>query len=165
MMQNQDAVLAVLHVNKFRRVLGIAMLATAAVVLVKAAVEVSGGSLILTVILLALAAGVAWAGAAFYRATSTGLIFTADGLFDQAGNLLVAADNIRELDRGSFGIRPTNGLALLLHQPVPFAWKPGLYWAYKRRVGIGGANSKAAGKAFGDCIVIFLAERKAALQQ
>ncbi|HSF93004.1 MAG TPA: hypothetical protein VLA51_12490, partial [Paracoccaceae bacterium] len=112
--------------------------------------------------MLLIGAGMLWLAWRYWNATSSGLIFTGAGLFRQDGTLIIPAAAIEDLDRTTFGFRPTNGFVLKLNRPVGRAWQPGVYWSYGKSFAVGGANSKVAGKAFGDGIVMYLVEKKAA---
>lgn len=72
------------------------------------------------------------------RATRGQLILTADALVDADGTVLAKTDDIQSVNRGAFAIKPSNGFMLILSQPAPRAWRPGLWWRLGRRVAVGG---------------------------
>lgn len=107
--------------------------------LARAAIVVLGGLLILHA----------------YRTSQLGndaLILTEDGLWVEGGPQLAALDDIEMVQVGAFTIKPSNGFALVLENPVPAKWVPGLYWCVGRRIGVGGATQPAQAKAMAEMI-------------
>lgn len=94
-----------------------------------------------------------------FRVTKTGLYLTKEGLFDGEGTRICALDNMREVDRGLFAFKPSNGFLLRLREPVGYGWAPGLYWRIGKRLGVGGATQPAQAKAMADIIDVMILER------
>lgn len=93
------------------------------------------------------------------RVTATGLFLTRKGLFDGQGTLICALYNMREVDRGVFAFKPSNGFLVRLVEPEPKGWAPGLYWRLGKRLGIGGATHPAQNKAMAEAIEMLIMER------
>lgn len=93
------------------------------------------------------------------RVTATGLYLTRQGLFDGHGTLICALYNMREVDRGVFAFKPSNGFLVRLAEPEPKGWAPGLYWRLGKRLGIGGATHPAQNKAMAEAIEMLIMER------
>lgn len=93
------------------------------------------------------------------RVTATGLFLTRQGLFDGQGTLICALYNMREVDRGVFAFKPSNGFLVRLVEPEPKGWAPGLYWRLGKRLGIGGATHPAQNKAMAEAIEMLIMER------
>jgi hypothetical protein len=110
---------------------------------------------------LGLALGVAALALAaiVWRATSVGLVLTAEALRDGAGRLLTPVAAIEAVDRGAFAFKPSNGFGLRLAAPVPMGWAPGLWWRFGRKLGVGGITSGVEARHMAQTISALLAER------
>ncbi len=96
------------------------------------------------------------------RATAGHIELTRAGLRDQDGLEMVALDNIRQVERGVFALKPSNGFVLRLHRPVAGReWRPGLWWRYGKRLGVGGVTSGSKTKSMAEIISALMAERDA----
>jgi len=93
------------------------------------------------------------------RVTKTGLYLTSEGIFDGKGTQICALSNIRNVDRGLFAFKPSNGFLVRMHQSLGTAWAPGVYWRFGKRLGVGGATQPAQAKAMADIIDIMILER------
>ena len=116
-----------------------------------------------SLLLVAIGAAVVWQALVFYRATSAALVLTEEGLFDTNGAELARLDNIAKVDRGFFAFKPSNGFMILLKKPRERVWRPGLWWRFGRRVGVGGATSGKAARDMADVIAILQTDRGAEL--
>lgn len=153
----QDAVLARLEPSAFRIWMAVLAAATLTALLGSFAITATSGGQ-----RLALGICTLLAGAATYLLWQRGrgaLVLTPDGLFDETGTEIVGMAEIAEVDRGAFAFKPSNGFGVKLIGQRRFAWRPGLWWAYGSRIGIGGLTSAAAGKAMADQLAIALSER------
>ncbi|EYD72704.1 hypothetical protein Lokhon_01507 [Limimaricola hongkongensis DSM 17492] len=101
------------------------------------------------------------AGEALRRATRRVLRLDDAGLRDSDGTVLAAWENIVAIERGSLSLKPTNGFTLRLARPAARAWRPGLWWRFGHRLGVGGVTSARATKAMAQAIEIRLADRAA----
>lgn len=110
---------------------------------------------------LVLAGGVAlWTAWRNWQATALGVELRDDGLFTTDGTELAAAENIRKVDRGFFAFKPSGGFVLILNDPMPRGWQPGVWWRFGRRVGVGGAMPAAGCRAMADAMTAMVAVRR-----
>jgi hypothetical protein len=156
--------LARLEVSQARRTLGVALQGGLGLFLLFVAVTqpFGGGPARGGLALLGLC--VLWLAWRFWRAAGTALVLTADGLSDSTGRALCTYEDIEKVERGVFALRPSAGFAILCKTPVARGWAPGLWWAFGRRIGIGGATPRPAGKQMADIISVMLSERGAEIR-
>lgn len=89
--------------------------------------------------ILLICGGLSFAAALkLWRATSDGLVLTAESLADTQGRVLCHCGDIAGLDRGTFALKPSNGFVLRLRGSMPLGWAPGVWWRIGSRLGIGG---------------------------
>ncbi len=98
---------------------------------------------------------------AAFRSRASVLRFDGERLTDDTGAELCRLDEIVQIDRGFVFLKPSTGFLVTLKSPKPFAWAPGLWWRFGRRIGVGGATSRAAGKAMAETISLEMARRSA----
>ena len=110
-----------------------------------------------TVLLTALGLIALWGAQVMWQATSHALILTDDALVDSDGTVVAALDNIAKVDRSPFAMKPSNGFLLILKEPAPRVWRPGLWWRWGRRVAIGGVTAGGHSKPMADMIAMKLA--------
>jgi hypothetical protein len=133
-------VLARLDASQPRRIIGVVVQAALGVVIISLAVSFPREQMSLRLTMLILG-GLVFGGAYLtWRATVVGLVLTASGLWDDKGRLLAEFDNMREVSRGAFALKPSHGFSLVLYKGMEFAWVPGLWWRIGKRVGIGGVT-------------------------
>ncbi len=151
-----DTVLFRLDVAPARRVVALAFLIALAVILILTAL-MSDMSFGFRAAALGFGLGAAWAGRAMARGTRHAVELRDDGVYLSNGTVLARLDDIEQVDRGMFALKPSNGFALKLRHAPGFAFCPGLYWQVGRTLGIGGVTSRGAGKAFADGLTMHLA--------
>lgn len=93
-----------------------------------------------------------WGADAMRRATSSSIELRRDGLYDQDGTLIAPVDKIKQMDRGMLAFKPSNGFILVMSEPMPRAWRPGLWWRFGRRVGVGGVTSAGMTKGMSEIL-------------
>lgn len=93
------------------------------------------------------------------KATQQSLVVTQEGIWIAGGELLLSMDNISSVNRATFAMKPSNGFAITLFEPVATRWSPGMYWCVGRKVGIGGATNPSQAKAMSEVIAAMIAER------
>lgn len=86
------------------------------------------------------------------RATAVALVLSEGELADSRGRVLCRTEEIVKVDNGAFAVKPSNGVTLRLDTARAPAWAPGLWWRWGRRIGIGGAVSRAQVKVMADLI-------------
>jgi hypothetical protein len=130
-------IIAVLEASVPRRWLAIVTLVLMAGLLLYAAFSpettnaVKIGSASLGLLALGTASGL-------YKATLNRVELTEEGLRDSSGVSIARIDEIAALDRGFLAFKPSNGFVLRTHAPVGRAWRPGLWWRFGHRIGVGG---------------------------
>jgi len=111
-------------------------------------------------VLLAAAALTLWAAERMRRGTRARLLLTRQGLWTDTGVPVAPMAQIRRVDRGLFAFKPSNGFVVILAEPLPRVWVPGLWWRMGRRVGVGGVTSGHAARAMADRLTLLLHERR-----
>ena len=135
-----EPVLARLDVSQPRRIVGACVQIGLGLVLISLAASLPREQMALRLALLALSGAGIYGAFLMWRATSGGLVLTASGLREDGGRLLAEMANMREVSRGPFALKPSHGFSLVLHESMRFAWVPGLWWRFGRRVGVGGVT-------------------------
>lgn len=94
-----------------------------------------------------------------WQSTGHALILTEDSLTDSDGTVVARLDDVAKVDRGMFAMKPSNGFIVLLKEPGPWAWRPGLWWRLGRRVAIGGVTAGSQTRPVADIMIHLLSER------
>lgn len=100
-----------------------------------------------------------WFAYKIYTTGRHGIVLTEAGLTDTSGNAICTIDSIHNVDRSFFAFKPSHGFLIRLNISLPFAWHPGLWWRFGKRVGVGGITPAATGKAMSDALAILLVKR------
>lgn len=74
----------------------------------------------------------------------------------RTGRPLALMEDIQEIERGMFALKPSNGFVVRLKTKAAPAWAPGLWWRTGRRLGVGGVTSAGAAKAMADLLALRL---------
>lgn len=156
--------LARLEVSQARRTVGIAMQGGLGAFLLYIVAVRSGDEMLGTLVLAGAGFAMLWFSWKFWRATEVALVLTTEGLFDENGRAFCGFDDIAKVDRGFFAFRPSSGFVIICKNPVQRGWAPGLWWAFGKHIGIGGATGRAAGKQMADIISVMLTERGAEIK-
>jgi len=98
-------------------------------------------------------------GMRLYKATSTRLELTRDGLFDGNGRVLARLADIKKVDRGLLAFKPSQGFLVVLNTRTGRAWAPGLWWRFGRQLGVGGVTSPGEGKYMAEQLQFLVAAR------
>lgn len=109
--------------------------------------------------LFAAALALLYLGLATLRSGASRLRFDGQRLTDDSGVELCRLEEIETVERGFVLLKPSTGFLITLKAPRPFAWAPGLWWRWGRKIGVGGATSRAAGKMMAEAISLALAQR------
>lgn len=153
-----------LEISYARRVVGLALQGGLGLFLLYVAAISPGGGVWGKLVLAAGGAGLLWLAYRFWQSAGTALLLTYDGLESSDGRHLCRIEDIEKVDRGFFAFRPTAGFLIICKQNVPRGWRPGLWWAYGRKIGVGGATSRPAGKQMADILGVMLTERGAEIR-
>ena len=156
--------LARLEVSPARRSVGVAMQGGLGLFLLYIVAVRLGGNMLGNIVLAVAGFAMIWFAWKFWRATDNVLILTIDGLYDNAGRCFCRYEDIEKVDRGFFAFRPSAGFVIICKSAVQRGWAPGLWWAFGRRIGVGGATGRPAGKQMADIISVMLTERGAEIK-
>ncbi len=156
--------LARLEVSQARRTVGIALQGGLGLFLLYIVAVRPGSELLGTLALAGAGAALLWFAYRFWRATGVALVLTTEGLLDEQGRSFCRFEDIAKVDRGFFAFRPSSGFVILCKKPVQRGWAPGLWWAFGKHIGVGGATGRAAGKQMADIISVMLTERGAEIK-
>jgi len=148
-----------LEVSPARRGTGMAMQGGLGLFLLYIVAIRGSANLGATVVLTVAGFAMLWFAWQFWKATEGALVLTTDGLFDSNGRHFCSFDDIVKVDRSFFAFRPSAGFMIMTKSPVQRGWAPGLWWAFGRRIGVGGATGRPAGKQMADIISVMLTER------
>ena len=151
-------VLATIAASPMRRVFGMATLFVLGGVLVYVALT-TAPALQWRLFLLVLGGLTLWLAQATRKATENRIELTRDGLRSSSGEVIASLDDIAAVKRGMFDMKPSNGFTILLKKPRSRRWQPGLWWAFGRRVGIGGVTPGSEAKTMAQIIEALLVER------
>lgn len=152
--------LATIRASGPRRVVAVGIVGVLGALLLSLAVLRPPDSLTGQAVLLLLGALAVLIAARQWQATATALVLTDQALGDEHGRIIVRTADIVSVDRGIFAFKPANGFILRLKRSEGAAWAPGLWWRVGRRVGVGGAISKAEGRHMADRISALIAGRR-----
>ena len=155
----QSPVLASLAVGAGRKYVGLLVTGALAVALAWLALSPQPAPFGMRLLLLALAAAESFVTWRLYRATQLRLELTEAGLRDSSGEMLAAMEDIAAVDRGLFAFKPSNGFLLRLKTPGRRRFRPGLYWQFGRRLGVGGLVHGAEAKQMADTLALILVQR------
>lgn len=111
------------------------------------------------VFLIVLGGVLIWQARNLWTATGRALVLTRETLQDSSGAVLCRLDEIARVERGAFSFKPSNGFLILLKEPAPRAWCPGLWWRLGKRIGVGGTTSGRASRDMADMIAVMLSEQ------
>lgn len=149
---NQADIIAEITVSPLRRMVGSGAVALSGALLLLAALSEPPESVFLQLCLWVLAAALISGAIRLYRDTSRTVQLTSEGLQDCAGEVITPLSDIIEIERGHFGMRPSNGFALKLKREAQPVWRVGLWWRAGKRAGIGGAASAAEVKKMAEAL-------------
>ncbi|WP_316015267.1 hypothetical protein [Roseobacter sp. HKCCA0434] len=151
-----------ISISPARRWLGTGVMALLGVMLLSVVILQPPGSPWALVVLIG-AGGIAlWQARRLARAGLRSLILTEDAIVTDEGDTLTTYEGIDRIERGIFAFKPSNGFVLILDEPRPRTWVPGLYWQSGRRLGVGGTARAQDTKIAADLIETILAKRAGA---
>ncbi|MBF9030210.1 hypothetical protein HKCCE3408_07370 [Rhodobacterales bacterium HKCCE3408] len=155
-----DVVIGRINPNPARRIAATGVSALLGVLLIYSVATFPPPSLAGIVFLLAIGLGSLWLSTVIWRATGRALELTREQLRETDGRQLCRVEEITKIERGFFAFKPASGFALILSEPKPRVWAPGLWWRSGRRVMVGGATGGAEARAVAELIEVMLKERK-----
>lgn len=154
-----DEILATVQASAPRRAFGVGVLAALGLILIYVALSQPPSNPAWAVFLLLIGAGALWSGYRMRATTRARLELTQTELRSSDGTVIAQIANIQSLDRGTFAFKPSNGFMLHLKTETPRRWRPGLWWSFGRRVGVGGVTAAAQTKAMAEMISALIATR------
>lgn len=156
-----DAVLATVRASAGRRMVGLVSLGVLGFFLIYLAFSSSPG-LGWQVFLLTLGVLALWMAGRMRKATASMIELTPKLLRDSDGTILAHVDQIERIDRGVFAFKPSNGF-LVRTRPgtgVETVWRPGLWWRFGRRIGVGGMTPGNQAKYMAELISALITEHR-----
>lgn len=94
------------------------------------------------------------------KATQGAIELVDEGLRDTTGAWLAQYDQIRNVQRGTFAFKPSNGFTIELRDRADRGWAPGLWWRFGRRVGVGGTLSGRETRFLAETMALTLAQKQ-----
>ena len=153
-----DEILAVLEANAARRWFATILLAGLACVLFYLALTASSQPVWRTVAFLV--GGFAlWTAQRLRIATGFRVELTETELRDSSGISIARLDDIAGVERGFVAFKPSNGFLLKTKTPGTRIWRPGMWWRFGRRIGIGGVTPGSQARVMTDLLAMRLADR------
>lgn len=150
--------LAVIEASAIRRFLGGFALLGSAVLLFLAAFNSVENPLWQAVVAM-LGVGVLVVTDKFRRATARRIDLTSAGLFEDDGTCVVKLQDVASVERGMLAFKPSNGFVIHTTAPTSPVWRPGLWWRFGTRVGIGGVVSQGQSRFMVDTLEQLVRDR------
>ncbi|EPX80902.1 hypothetical protein [Litoreibacter arenae] len=142
-----------------RRMFGTTVLYALGALLFYLVVSQPPDGLHLVFLLALIGAASIYGGYKMWQATGYMIELTEEELRLSNGDTIFRMDNVAKVDRSFFAFKPSNGFLVTLKTSQPFAWAPGLWWRFGKRVGVGGLTSGAEGKIMADTLSAMIAVR------
>lgn len=105
-------------------------------------------------------AGLIWCAEKMRQTSQRGVALTVDGLFDTDGTQIVQWDEIEQVERGVFAMKPSNGFGIKLKARAVRSWAPGLWWRTGRRIGVGGLLAPREVRTMGEQMAVLLPQHQ-----
>ncbi len=151
--------LARITASPSRRLIGVAAMLGLGGLLLYMAVTTPGMHILFRGILFVLGLGGLWVSQVMWQATGHALILTEEALTDSDGTVIARLDQIAKVDRGMFAMKPSNGFLIVLKEPAPRVWRPGLWWRVGRRVAVGGVTAGGQTRPVADIMNHLLSQK------
>lgn len=155
----EGAVLSALFPSAPRRVFGVGVLGVLAFIVITMALRHPADAFGWTLFLLAFGLAALWLAWRLWQATAVGLLLTETDLRTTDGILVAMVDDITEVNRGAFAIKPAGGFTLVTRSRGARAWNPGLWWRSGRRIGVGGVTHRHAARFMAEQLALMVAAR------
>lgn len=154
-----DEILATVSASFPRRIFGVGVMIALGAILVFIALGRGHSSFLWQMFMLFFGVFVLYAAEMMRRATSRTVILTQAGLHDDTGRVIALVDDMANVERGTFAIKPSNGFVVNMKERGAKAWAPGLWWRLGRKVGIGGVTGAGQTKFMSEMLTAMLIER------
>ena len=145
-------IIATLVPSPIRRYMGTGVMVALGIILFYVAQDDRNSSLVAALLFVGLGVVALLLAHRMHTASSNSLTLLAEELHSSDGSLVAKTDNIARVERGLFAFKPSNGFLIVLREPMPVAWHPGLWWRLGRRVGVGGVTPRAESKLMAERI-------------
>ncbi len=155
-MTDKPELLAELTASPARRIMGVGSQVCLGILMLAVAFLRPPASPIALLILLGLGGLAIWQARNLWKATSLTIGLTEEGLWDNSGTLLTTFDNIEKVDRGVFAMKPSNGFLIVLKKPMERRWRPGMWWRFGRRLGVGGTPAGRHARDMADRLTMMI---------
>ena len=156
----QDEVLATITASPIRRKMGLLVLFVLGGLLVGLGFKYPASEFGWKLFLLGLGGVVLYLAEKMRRATMITLELTETELRDSTGTVLARVEDIVEVVRGSFAMKPSHGFSVRTRNAMGRRWLPGLWWRVGRRVGIGGVTPSSQTKVMSEILALKVAQAR-----
>ena len=154
-----SAVLAELQASAARRVIGTAIIAALAGLLIYLALWRPPEAMLWQVFLLLFGGFAVFAAVRLWQDTRKVLELTSLELREKGGRVLAPVAEMRSVSRAAFAMKPSNGFSVELGRSLGFGWAPGLWWRLGKKIGVGGITSSRQARHMADQIAALIAAR------
>lgn len=104
------------------------------------------------VFLLVAGGGIGWGAWRLVGLQDRALVLTRSALVDTRDGEICRIEEIAQINRGVFAVKPARGFALSLSARKGRHWVPGMWWRFGRSVGVGGMTGAAETKLLAEMI-------------
>jgi hypothetical protein len=156
---DDDRVIAVLRSSGPRTVIGAASLGIVGAFLLWIAATTPPADIGWLAVMIAFGGVAFWAAFELYRAAQENLELTRQVLRTSGGRVICRVADVKSVERGALAFKPSGGFLIHLSARQPFAWAPGIWWRWRRMVGIGGVTRGAEARAMAEILELVLADR------
>lgn len=153
-----NEVLASVQASAVRRWTGVVMLGFVGFLLIYSAVS-APPALKWQAFLIVAGVFIIWMADRVRRVTEHGIELTTTELRETSGVRLAYLDDIVGVDRGVFAFKPSNGFVIRTKMPGTRRWRPGMWWRFGRRIGIGGVMPASGTKMMAEALAAAIANR------
>lgn len=152
----EDEVLIKISPSPFRRWTAILVFVALGLVLLWLAF-MGAGDLVWQGFFLAIGLAAFWMSDVLRRSTMQEIELTRDEIRTSDGRVLTSVDNVRNVEKGAFAFKPSNGFLVRLKAPSGRGWAPGIWWQGGTFLGVGGVVSAGQAKAMAEILAALIA--------
>lgn len=156
---DEDRVLAKLRPSGPRAVVGMGSLGVLGAFLLWTAIATPPADIGWMAVMIGISALSFWGAFEMYRASSETLVLTRTALRSSSGVELFRVADVRSVERGALAFKPSGGFVVWLDRRQPLGWSPGVWWRFRRMVGVGGITRGAEARAMAEILQLVIAER------
>jgi hypothetical protein len=161
---DEDRVIAMLRPSGPRAAVGMGSLAVLGAFLLWTAITTPPADPGWMAVMIGIAAVSFWGAFEMYRAAQHTLVLTRTALRSSAGIELFRVADVRSVERGALAFKPSGGFVVWLDGRQPAGWSPGVWWRYRRMVGVGGITRATEARAMAEILQLVIAERDGSLR-